>query len=116
MSSARNKPVNQLVGEVHDYQLNVFSREIYLHTNIDLDEDLGVEYSMAIKFVKNLHLLDSQNSNNILIHMHTNGGVWADGMAIFNSIRFSKSPITILAYAQASSMGGVLFQLSLIHI
>lgn len=42
--------------------------------------------------------------------MHTIGGNWSDGMAIFNAIRLSKSPITILGYAQASSMSGIVFQ------
>jgi ATP-dependent Clp protease protease subunit len=42
--------------------------------------------------------------------MHTIGGSWSDGMAIFNTIRLSKSPITIMAYAQASSMSGIVLQ------
>lgn len=42
--------------------------------------------------------------------MHTEGGVWGDGIAIFNAMRFARSPITILGYAQASSMGGVILQ------
>ena len=42
--------------------------------------------------------------------MHTIGGNWSDGMAIFNSIRLSSAPITIVGYAQASSMSGIVFQ------
>jgi len=33
-----------------------------------------------------------------------------DGMGMFWTMRLSKSPITVLAYAQASSMSGVLLQ------
>lgn len=103
-------PIEQLISEIHDYQINSSTRELYLHSHFEAGEDPGVEYRMACTFVKNLHILDSQNSRCILVHMHTDGGIWGDGMAIFNSIRFSRSPVTILAYAQASSMGGVVFQ------
>lgn len=100
----------QIISEIHDYQINLASREIYLHSHLDAEDDPGVEYKMAVTFVKNLHMLDFKGSGNILVHMHTEGGVWSDGMAIFNSIRFARSPVTMLAYAQASSMGGVVLQ------
>lgn len=105
-------PTDQFISEIHDYQLNTSTREIYLHSHLDMDveNDPGVEYRMAVTFVKNLHILDAQGPRNILVHMHTEGGEWGDGMAIFNSIRFCRCPITILAYAQASSMGGVALQ------
>jgi len=102
--------IEKVIEEVHGHQINIGSREIYLHSYFELEDDPGVEYRMAAKFVKNLHILDSSGSKNILVHMHTEGGVWADGMAIFNSIRFCGSSVTILAYAQASSMGGVILQ------
>lgn len=101
---------DQIISEIHDYQINPASREIYMHSHLDADEDPGVEYRMAVTFVKNLHMLDFKGSGNILVHMHTNGGDWSDGMAIFNAVRFSRCPVTMLAYAQASSMGGVVLQ------
>jgi ATP-dependent protease ClpP protease subunit len=104
------KSNEQIISEIHDYQINPASREIYLHSHLDAEDDPGVEYKMATTFVKNLHMLDFKRSSNILVHMHTDGGVWPDGMAIFNAIRFARSPVTILAYAQASSMGGVVLQ------
>lgn len=103
-------PVERLIDEIHEHQINSSSRELYLHSHFGSDDDPGVEYRMASTFVKNLHILESQSSSNILVHMHTEGGVWGDGMAIFNSIRFAKSPVSILGYAQASSMGGVVLQ------
>lgn len=77
---------------------------------MDADEEPGVDYRMATSFVKNLHILSLQSSQNILVHMHTIGGNWSDGMAIFNSIRLAKAPIVIIGYAQASSMSGIVFQ------
>jgi len=103
-------PSEHIIGDIHEYQLNMYTREIYLHSHLDSEDDPGVEYRMSVKFVKNLHILDFKGSGNVLVHMHTEGGVWGDGMAIFNSMRFTKSPVTILAYAQASSMGGVVLQ------
>jgi ATP-dependent Clp protease protease subunit len=105
-----DKSNEQIISEIHDYQINPASREIYLHSHLDAEDDPGVEYKMAVTFVKNLHMLDFRGSSNILVHMHTDGGVWSDGMAIFDAIRFARSPVTILAYAQASSMGGVVLQ------
>jgi ATP-dependent protease ClpP protease subunit len=111
MSSLQRKvSAEQLISEIHNHHINNLSREIYLHGYADAEEEPGVEYRMATSFVKNLHILDIQGSKNILIHMHTIGGNWSDGMAIFNAIQTSKSPITILAYAQASSMSGIVFQ------
>ena len=42
--------------------------------------------------------------------MHTVGGEWNDGMAMYNAIEFSSSYITILAHAHASSMSSVILQ------
>lgn len=106
----RSISVEQLISEIHNHHINNLNREIYLHGYVDAPEEPGVDYRMATTFVKNLHILELQNSQNILVHMHTIGGSWSDGMAIFNSIRLAKSPVTIMGYAQASSMSGIVFQ------
>lgn len=103
--------IEQLVSDVHTHNINHHSRELYLHGHVDsYDEEPGVEYRMATTFIKNIHILEAQNHQNILIHMHTIGGIWSDGMAMYNSMRLCKSPITILSYAQASSMSGIVLQ------
>jgi ATP-dependent protease ClpP protease subunit len=101
--------ITQTLSDVHAHCVNLHSREIYLHPRYSDDEG-GIEYKMATTFIKNLHLLNHGSRKNILVHMQTDGGSWADGMAMFNAIKFSKSPVTILAYAQASSMSGILLQ------
>lgn len=106
----RSISVEQLISEIHNHHINHLNREIYLHGYIDADEEPGVDYRMATSFIKNLHILSLQNSQSILVHMHTIGGNWSDGMAIFNSIRLAKAPIIIIGYAQASSMSGIVFQ------
>lgn len=98
------------IGNIHGYGVNLITREIYLHSMYDSDGEMGVDYRSATTFIKNLHLLEIDGKKNILVHMHVIGGDWNDGMAIFNSIRLSPCPITILAYAQASSMSGIILQ------
>ena len=111
MNPARKSvSVEQLISEIHNHHINHLTREIYLHGYVDADEEPGVDYRMATSFIKNLHILGLQNRQNVLVHMHTIGGNWSDGMAIFNSIRLSSAPITIVGYAQASSMSGIVFQ------
>lgn len=110
-SSPKITAIEQLISDVHTHNINNHSRELYLHGHVDIyDEEPGVDYRMATTFIKNLHILESQNHQNILVHMHTIGGSWSDGMAIYNSIRLSKCAITIMAYAQASSMSGIVLQ------
>jgi ATP-dependent protease ClpP protease subunit len=104
--------MQQLVYDVHNFSINYNTREIYLHGTTAKDDDVepGVEYRMATTFIKNLNILESQNNDNILIRMHTVGGNWTDGMAIFNSIALSPVKSVMLAYAQASSMSGIILQ------
>lgn len=108
---ARPPNFDRVLNDVHTYGINIKTREIYLHAfYASNDDEPGVEYRIATSFIKNLHILDAQNHENILIHMHIVGGNWADGMSLFNAIRAAKSHITILAYAQAESMSGIIFQ------
>jgi ATP-dependent Clp protease protease subunit len=113
-----NKPkspttkLEQIVTNLHLYNLNVFTREIFLHAYYCSDdtEEQGVEYRMATTFEKNIRMLDQENQSNILIHMHTMGGNWNDGMAIYNTIEFTRSPVTILGYCWARSMSSIILQ------
>ena len=97
------------INQLHDYNIRIKTREIYLHPRIDSD-DGGVEYGMATQFVKNLDLLANQNSRNILVRMQSPGGSWPDGVAVYDSIIASTSPVTIIAYGYASSMTSVILQ------
>jgi ATP-dependent protease ClpP protease subunit len=107
------KPVkHQVLYDVHDHGVNLDLRDIYLHSYYVEDEEFepGVDYRQATTFIKNLHLLDSEPYSPILVHLHSTGGCWDNGMAIYNSVEAARSPVTMLAYAQASSMSGIVFQ------
>jgi len=99
------------ISDIHSYGVDVERREIYLHGYIgNTDEDPGVEYRMAAQFYKNIRLLDAINSNPIIIHMLSVGGEWDSGMAIYDAINLCQSYVTIVAYAQASSMSSIILQ------
>lgn len=101
----------ELVNHIHNYDLNLANREIYLHSHYSsIDEESGIEYRMATQFVKNLHILEFDGKENILIHLQSPGGDWVHGMAMFDSIKSANSPVSILAYGEVSSMSSILLQ------
>ena len=104
---------NSLLGDIHAHGINIQNREIYLHGYYDKSEEaeeLGVEYRMATTFVKNINLLQSINNKNILIYMHTIGGEWNDGMAIYNAVEHCPCVVNIVVYAHARSMSSIILQ------
>jgi ATP-dependent protease ClpP protease subunit len=103
--------ISQLVRDVHEFGLNVHSREIFINGYAaDYDDDPGIDYRSAQVFLRNLHVLESLGWSKITIHMGIAGGDWPSGMAMYDAIQSAKSHIVILSYAQASSMSGVLLQ------
>ena len=101
-----------LLHDLHNYSVNVATREIFLHNSFmsDDNQNPGVEYKMASTFVKNIKLLEHRSQEPIVIHMQSIGGDWADGMAIYDSIILCKSYVTIISYGQAESMSSLILQ------
>ncbi len=103
----------QVLFDIHTHGVNVQTRDIYLHSYFTEEGDgaePGVEYRQATTFIKNIQFLDKAPFKSILVHMQSPGGCWDNGMAMFNAVQFCKSYVTMLAYAQASSMSGILLQ------
>ena len=104
-----NYPLPDIVGDVHRYNLDLESNQIYLvgteeYVSHEKDDEPGVEYSMANRFIKNRNLIANHNSDPILIHMKTCGGYWEEGMAIYDAIIACPNKVTILSYTHARSM------------
>lgn len=101
-----------LLYDLHNYGANIDRREIFLHNcySADENENPGVEYKMSNTFLKNIRALETKSTSPITIHMHSVGGEWSDGMAIYDAICMSKSYVTIIAYGQAESMSSIIFQ------
>lgn len=95
---------------IHNYGLDTKNREIYLHSSLDSEEEMGVEFKSAIIFAKNIRYLNLLSSDTILVHMHLPGGVWEDGLSIYDTIIHSKSKIIIVAYAKVESASSLIFQ------
>jgi len=110
LDKRKKEELSYVLADLHSYNVNLCSREIYLHGAKGDTEEPGVDFRMATSFIKNMHILNNGSKENILVHMQSIGGCWDNGMAIHNVIESSSSPVTILAYAQASSMTGIIFQ------
>lgn len=104
--------IDQLIWNTHSYNIDPTHREIYLHgyhtDSVEDGEEPGVDYRMATIFEKNLNLIDRLGTGNILIHLHTCGGAWNDGMAIYDTIKQARSKTTILAYSHSRSMSSII--------
>ena len=113
MNSSK-KTTSELIHDVHNFSLDAESREIFLNSHVsDEAEEPGVDWRMATKLNKNIRLLTSgaRSDQPILIHMHTVGGNWEDGLAIYDIIKScTNTHITILAYAHARSMSSIILQ------
>jgi pentatricopeptide repeat protein len=102
--------ISQQIADIHERNLNFNTREIYLHSVYGSGEEVGIDYRVATTFVKNIHLLEHYSRSNILVHAHTIGGDWNDGMMILHAMRLSKCVVNMIAYGQASSMSGIILQ------
>ena len=106
-----------LILHLHEYDLDLESNHIYL-MGVDRGYDVtdgidepGIEYVISKRFIKNINLCMRTNPGKpIVIHMKTCGGLWEEGMAIYDAIKACPSPITILNYTHARSMSSIIFQ------
>jgi len=99
------------INDIHNYNIDVENREIYLHSHIDAsEEERGVDYRSAVIFEKNLRYLNNVSLDPILVHMHMPGGDWQDCLGIYDHIKASKSKVIIVAYAKVESSSSVLLQ------
>lgn len=106
-----------LILHLHEYDLDLESNHIYLmavdrgYDVTDGIDEPGIDYVISKRFIKNINLCMRTNPNKpILIHMKTCGGLWEEGMAIYDAIKSCPSPITILNYTHARSMSSIIFQ------
>lgn len=104
------------VEQVHDKWIDTVNREMWIH-GIDMNtdsydgEEPGVEYMMATKVIKNLYILRKQSETEpIVIHLHTCGGMYEEGMAIYDTIMAMPYWVTIISYTHARSMSSIILQ------
>jgi len=124
MPEKRRRSVNpEQLEQIHDYWIDTRSREMWLHSietyGSDHEDGVepGVEYMMATRIIKNLHIFRKQSSKaKVIIHMHTCGGVVEEGFAIYDVIRLMPYPTTMISYTQASSMSSIILQAASVRL
>lgn len=95
--------------DFHDYGINPDAREIVLMSSSEAEEE-GIDYCCASTFIKNLILLNSVNHKPIIVHQCTIGGEWNYGIAIYDTILLSPSPVVLIAHGHARSMSSIIPQ------
>ena len=109
--------VTELVDHIHINWIDMDNRQIWIHGDEFLQEtseagtEPGVEYRMATKTIKNLHILRHLSKTDpVIIHLHTCGGIWEDGMAIYDTIKLMPYHVTMISYTHARSMSSLILQ------
>lgn len=105
------------IKDVHEHWIDTKSREIWIH-GIDIlastdyeGGEPGVEYMMATRVIKNLHILLKQSRTKpVTLHLHSCGGIWEEGMAIYDTIKAMPYKTTIITYTHARSMSSIILQ------
>jgi len=105
------------LNNLHYHDVDLESNHIYL-LGVDRGYEVtqdgsepGVDFIMANKFIKNMNLCMRVNPDKpIVIHMKTCGGIWEEGMAIYDMIKSCPVPVTILSYTHARSMSSIILQ------
>jgi ATP-dependent Clp endopeptidase proteolytic subunit ClpP len=102
---------------LYEYDLFIASRTLYMGscgTNWD-GNDSGVDFVMAERMVKGLHILDRMapkppGNGDITILMNNPGGDWYHGAAIYDAIKGCENHVTIRVLGHAMSMGALILQ------
>jgi len=96
----------------HDYSIDIESRTIYLGSEQimeDLNEN-GVDFILAERIIKNIHILETQGAGGINIIMNSPGGEVSELLAIYDKIKSSKNHITITGFGKIYSAAGYIMQ------
>jgi ATP-dependent protease ClpP protease subunit len=92
--------------------LDIPHRTIYLGDAAydDSGNGNGVDFYMAEKFIKGLHILDRKSDEDIIVIANNPGGSWYDGMAMYGAIKACRSNVVMFMYGYAMSMGSIIPQ------
>jgi len=94
-----------------DNNVDFTNRTVYIGSvNNNDGQESGVDAFMAESTIKAMHILESKNSEPIVILMNNPGGDFFHGLAIYDAIKTSKCHCTIKVYGHAMSMGSVILQ------
>jgi ATP-dependent protease ClpP protease subunit len=97
---------------VQNYSLNIPERIIYVNSEGQSEAvgESGTDFQMFTRFLKNLDILNTISEEPVKVKTANIGGDWNYGMAMYDAIRHSRSPIDFYLYAYACSMGSIIPQ------
>jgi ATP-dependent protease ClpP protease subunit len=106
------------VDQFMDNDIYLPTRTIYMGSanHYEDGEESGVDYIMAERVIKGLHILDTYDAEArrgekpITIIMNNPGGDVIHGMAIYDAIKNCKNHVTIKVSGHAMSMGSIILQ------
>lgn len=94
--------------DIHDNNINVKSRIIYLH---QLDNEDSVSYKTIPGLIKNLDYLNSINKSAITLRaVGVDGGDVSYGLAAYSAIKNSKAKVNIECLGMLASCGTIILQ------
>lgn len=110
--STKMAKIKEYIELFHEHNIHIPTRTIYLGQPLydDGGQDPGVDHVMASNFVKNMHILNAINSDEITIFLNTPGGDVIQGMAIYNTIKNSRSHVKMIVRGSVMSMGSYILQ------
>ncbi len=104
------------VFQMHHFNLDIkanhiylFGEDAYVQPELVDEGEPGIDWSLSNKFIKNLNILMRLSDDPILIHLKSCGGIWAEGIAIYDAIQACPNSVSILNYTHARSMSSIIF-------
>ena len=104
--------LNDNIENFHRFGIYVPTRTIKLEAETDFDngDELGVGFSMSSKFLKNLSILESLNTDPITVIFETFGGCEYHGFSVYDAIKASPCHMIIRCCGAVMSMGTIILQ------
>jgi ATP-dependent Clp protease protease subunit len=93
---------------MHTHKLHLPSRTIWLEGNDTKDEE--IDHTVAMRFIKNLKILELTSIEPINVILNTNGGAVEQGMAIYDAIKKSTHHVQITVVGHCESIGTIILQ------
>ena len=96
--------------DLHFHSIDKVHRTLYIHSEFDTEDEYGINWKNATRFIKNLDYLTSLSHDPITVKVISIGGDWTYGMAMYDVIKDSPCEITTISLGCARSMSSIIIQ------
>lgn len=104
------KQLGDIIADVHHDSIDIKNRIIYLHDHITDEGNAEIDYRVANRFIKNMNILETTNTDPITVYLSSDGGYVDYGMSIYDVIKNSSLKIAIVGHGSVSSIASIIFQ------